>query len=186
MNKKWLLQGLLSLFCFQGSLQAHCQMPCGIYHDDMVYDQIDQYAETMYKGISVMNNSKFDTVRDKNEFMRWVMQKEEASNEAADLILKFFLQQKIKPNEPDTVKRLVCAHNLLCMIVLIKQNTELKFVDEFMEEWDKFKLMFHVEGYECKVEALKLKKRELLKKKLAESEQHSHDHDHEHDHEHSH
>lgn len=146
------------------SLNAHCQMPCGIYHDDMIYDQIDQFVETVYKGISVMNDSKFSTVKEKNEFIRWVMQKEKCCNEAADLILRYFLQQKIAVGEDDTEKRLVSAHKLLFMLMAIKQNTDLDFVKQFNAEWEKFKLMFHREGYECEMEKKEFKEIENLKK----------------------
>lgn len=172
-----------SLSC-AGLLNGHCQMPCGIYHDDMVFDQIDQYVETMYKGITVMNDSKFTTVREKNEFVRWVVQKENASNEAANLLLTYFLQQKIKPGEDDTTKRLTSAHKLLFLLVQIKQNADVQIVETFSTEWEKFKLMFHREGYECDMEKRKLKSIEEKKATAAAEDHHSHDHDHDHDHTH--
>ena len=50
MKKLWMFKAALLTALLLGSnpstLTAHCQMPCGIYHDSMVYDQIDQYAET--------------------------------------------------------------------------------------------------------------------------------------------
>lgn len=156
-----------AFFLFVGSdltLNAHCQMPCGIYHDDMVYDQIDQMVETVYKGISVMNDSKFSTSREKNEFVRWVMQKDKCCNEAAELISGYFLQQKIKPDEDDTVKRLVSAHKLLFMLTAIKQNSDLDFVKQFNAEWEKFKLMFHREGYECEMEKKEFRDLDALRK----------------------
>src|ERR1041384_2280617 len=105
---KQILYSACILTTFSSSqLSAHCQMPCGIYHDDMVYDLIDQYVETMYKGISVINNSKFSTPKEKNEFIRWVMEKDKSSDQTAYLITEYFLQQKIKGGEDDTVKRLV-------------------------------------------------------------------------------
>lgn len=163
-------------------LQAHCQMPCGIYHDAMIYDFIDQYVETMIKATSMLNNSKFETVRDKNEFVRWVIEKEKESDEAAHLITAYFLQQKIKPGEADTAKRIEAAHKLLCLMVAIKQNADMKIVDSFNEEWEKFKLMFHVEGYECKVEQARMKKRQELLQKQLHHDDHPHDHDHDHPH----
>ncbi len=141
-------------------LSAHCQMPCGIYHDEMVYDQIDQYTETMYKGITVMNQNKLESVHDFNDLTRWIMEKEKESNDIAQLINVYFLQQKIKPGEPETAKRLTTAHKLLFLLVAIKQNNDLKFVDQFIKQWEEFKLMFHPEGYECKVEMLKMKKKQ--------------------------
>ena len=181
MKALFLTMGIVSTLSLSSLINAHCQMPCGIYHDDMVYDQIDQYTETMYKGVSVLNDSKFATVKDRNEFVRWVMEKESASDEVASILTKYFLQQKIKPGEPDTTKRIVAVHKLLFLLVAIKQNASLEFVKEFTKEWDQFKLMFHQEGYECLVEEMKLKKEAA---KRMEEEGHSHDHDHDHDHEH--
>lgn len=167
MKTFFLTIGIMGCFHFPADLSAHCQMPCGIYHDDMVYDQVDQYAETMYKGIAVMNDGKFQTSKERNEFVRWAMQKEAASDETASLLTKYFLQQKIKPGEPDTAKRLESLHKLLFLLVAIKQNVDLEFVKEFSEEWDRFKLMFHREGYECQIEQLKLKAFEEKKKQDA-------------------
>lgn len=167
--------GFISAVLMNGQISAHCQMPCGIYHDELVYNQIDQYAETMYKAVAVLNDLHLDDVKEKNDFCRWVMQKENASNEIAEVICKYFLMQKIKPGEDDTAKKLVEAHKLLFGIVQIKQNTDIKFVEKFTEDWEKFKLMFHVEGYECKIDMLRIKKREAEKKKLEEQEKNKQD-----------
>lgn len=170
MNKFFAI-GFSVLTFLTSNLIAHCQMPCGIYHDNMVYDQIDQFVETVYKGITVLNESKFSTVREKNEFVRWVGEKEKSCNEAANLLTVFFLQQKIKPGEEDTVKRLVSAHKLLFLLVAIKQNTDLDFVKQFNEEWEKFKLMFHREGYECMMEKREFQELDALRKSQAEKAQ---------------
>ena len=167
-------------------LLAHCQLPCGIYHDAMVFDQIDQYAETMYKGIAVLNQLKMKSVHDQNEFVRWVMEKENESNEISKVFTFYFLQQKIKPDEPETVKMLKSAHKLLFLLVAIKQNTDLKFVREFVSEWEKFKRMFHIEGYECKTQMSKMKALENSSPNEDSKANHNHnpkDADHQHDHE---
>lgn len=166
--KKFLAIGISALAFYGADLSAHCQMPCGIYHDGMVYDQIDQFVETVYKGITVLNDSKFSTVKERNEFVRWVGEKEKGCCDAADLITVYFLQQKIKPGEDDTVKRLVSAHKLLFLLVAIKQNVDLQYVKEFNEEWEKFKLMFHREGYECEMEKKEFKELEALRKAQGE------------------
>lgn len=166
MLKKIIGTALLSCtLLLQTDLSAHCQMPCGIYHDDMVYDQIDQVVQTVYKAMSMLNELKFDTVQDRATFVRWVMQKEKECDDAAHLITVYFLQQKIKPGDPDSVKKLVCAHKLLCCLVAMKQNTDVKFVMQFNEDWEKFKLMFHREGYECEMEKREFKELEELRKK---------------------
>ena len=169
--------GLFAMLICQGPLSSHCQMPCGIYHDDMVYDQIDQYVETMYKCMSVMNHSKFGDAKERNEYIRWVIQKEKSSDEVAALLTQYFLQQKIKVGEADTIKRLSAVHNLLVDLVVIKQNVDLKFVEDFSTEWEKFKLMFHRVGYECDMEKIRLKQ-DQMKRAAINDLNHTHDHDH--------
>ncbi len=165
-------------------LIAHCQMPCGIYHDEMVYEEIDQYVETMYKGMTVLGENKFSTSHERNEIIRWIYQKEKQSNKAADLIVSYFLQQKIKPGEKDTPQRVISAHRLLFLIVCIKQNTDRQMVKDFSEEWEKFKLFFHREGYECEMEKKRLAK-DAEKRKESSSSAKDHDHTHD-DHTHDH
>jgi nickel superoxide dismutase len=148
----------------------------------MAYDQIDQYIETMYKGITVINDSQFKTPRERNETIRWVMLKDKESDKMAHLITSYFLQQKISLNDPDLTKKLTAAHKLLFLLVTIKQNTDRNIVKDFAAEWDKFKLMFHVEGYECEIQKLKKKRWDEARKHALE---HSHDHQHEGD-EHDH
>ncbi|KIC74650.1 hypothetical protein DB42_AZ00050 [Neochlamydia sp. EPS4] len=200
MKKTILIQGIIALFCHTGSLMAHCQMPCGIYHDELVFNQVDQYIETMYKGITELNNSKFSTPFERNNFIRWVKLKDTASDEIANLITEYFLQQKIKPAEADTPKRLISAHKMLFELTAIKQNVNIKMIEAFADEWENFKQMFHVINYECQIDLIKRRKRERdfqLKdqRKLNDKpssagnppsdEQHEHssaDHDHEHTH----
>jgi nickel superoxide dismutase len=155
----------ISIMSIDNNLTAHCQMPCGIYHDDMVFAQVNQFVETMHKGISVINQSKFVSISDRNEVIRWVMQKDKDSDKMAELILTYFLQQKIKPGEPDTVKKLVAAHHLLFLLVAIKQNADLQMVKDFSKEWDKFKAMFHLEAYECEMQKVRVNKWEKDKAK---------------------
>lgn len=160
-----------------GGLEAHCQMPCGIYHDDMVYDQIDQYVETMVKAIAKIKDNKASTPQERNEVIRWVMTKDKLSDETAELILTYFLQQKIKPGEPDTPKRIAAAHRLLFDLVAIKQTADFKTLSDFAEEWEAFKLMFHIEGYECEMEKKNLKiwdeKRKEYEEKAKQEEDNS-------------
>lgn len=112
----------------------------------------------MVKGISVLETNKFTTLQDRNICVRWIMEKETASDEIASDITTYFLQQKIKPDEPDTAKKVLSAHKMLFLLVAIKQTVDLKVLNDFYQEWESFKLMFHIEGYKCKVSQAKLKK----------------------------
>jgi nickel superoxide dismutase len=198
MKMKYFTLGIATILCRTGYLAAHCQMPCGIYHDEMVFNQVDQYIETMYKGITELNTIKFSNPKERNNFTRWVLLKETASDEMANLITQYFLQQKIKPDEPDTAKRLVSAHKMLFELTAIKQNVDLKMIETFADEWENFKQMFHVMNYECQIDIINRRKRQrdfelknpgekFEEKDKTNGDDHDHDHDHSHgDHDHTH
>lgn len=175
MRRKTLILLAMGMLAFSDCAFSHCQMPCGIYHDDMVFEMIDQYLETMYKATTELGHlQNGTTLKDKNQFVRWVIEKENASNEASKILTEYFLQQKIKPDEEDTPKKLIATHKLLFLIVRIKQNADLECVKSFADEWGKFKLFFHIEGYECEMEKRKLSQWEKIKE--AAEKQHAEEH----------
>lgn len=149
MKKMIFLCSFFVINLYFGEVGAHCQMPCGIYNDQMVYDKIDEYYKTMVKAVSALNDNKFTNLHDRNQFIRWVTQKDKQSDEMADVICTYFLMQKIPPDDEDSFDLVKSAHKLLFLIVAIKQNVDLKIVNEFGKEWDHFKQLFHPE-IECK------------------------------------
>lgn len=169
-----ILQIVTASFLICCGLNAHCQMPCGIYHDDMVYDQVDQYVETMVKAVAKIKDSKNNTPEARNEYVRWIMTKDRLSDQTANLITTYFLMQKIKPDDEDTAKKVVSAHKLLFQIVCIKQTVDFKSVSDFAEEWEKFKLFFHIEGYECAMEKKNLKLWDEKRKEYEEKAKNEH------------
>lgn len=185
MFKQFLFMFVLTLSATPSLLRSHCQMPCGIFYDGVVFDQVDQYIETMVKAINVLQNNEFKTIQDRNTFVRWVIQKENNTNEIANLITTYFLQQKIKPGQENTVDRLVSAHMLLSYLVQIKQSVNGEAVNHFYEEWEKFKEFFPVNGYKSAVDQKKLNKMVQDIEKV-KNDQNEMDHDHSHGDHHSH
>lgn len=150
MYKRLFLSGLIAVFVLSthSKIEAHCQMPCGIYHDQMIYDKIDEFFETMIKAVTAMNNNEFKTSQERNQFIRWVITKEKECDEIAQLISTYFLQQKLKPGDEDSFDLVKSAHKMMFLLVQIKQNSDANIVREFGKEWDHFKELFHPE-IEC-------------------------------------
>lgn len=141
---KKILCGVLLLY--KAFIYSHCQMPCGIYHDQMVYDKVDEYYETMFKAVSALEDNQFSSDENYNQFIRWVMTKEKQSDDTAHLLVEYFLQQKIKPSkDQETLDQVQVIHNLLFMLVQIKQTIDLNIVKRFGKEWEHFKYLFHPE-----------------------------------------
>ena len=49
---------LVFLFALSiGQLSAHCQIPCGIYHDQMVIKGLEEDIETLTKSVNEINTN---------------------------------------------------------------------------------------------------------------------------------
>jgi hypothetical protein len=72
------------------------------------------------------------------------MMKEKMSDEIAELLCTYFLMQKVKPGtDEDTVACVNTIHRLLFLTVQIKQQVNLKVIEEFHDTWHEFKDLFH-------------------------------------------
>lgn len=143
---------LLFLLIAPFTLAAHCQMPCGIYDDQMVYDKITEYYLTMFKAVKTLEHNELKNVDDYNKLVRWIALKDKMSDQTAELLTTYFLQQKLKPIKENR-DLVLSIHKLLFLTVAIKQNVDLGIVKEFGEEWDHFKSLFHPDEV-CKPVAL--------------------------------
>jgi len=134
----FLILGALCLFAASGSVQAHCEIPCGIYDDDMRFDMIDEHIDTIEKSvkkIAALSGDKGSAV-DANQLVRWVGAKENHADQIREIITQYFLTQKLKtPDEKDAgafaayTGQLVLTHKILRTAMKCKQTVDLKNVE---------------------------------------------------------
>lgn len=138
----------LTLTTLTTALFGHCQMPCGIYHDEVVFGRFDEYVETMYKAMDEVQTNPFSTAQEKMNFTRWVDLKERYSNEMTTLFTEYFLQQRLKPENPQIDSLLKNSHRILIDLMKIKQKSDKATVDTFTEDLKVFKehLSSHEKG----------------------------------------
>lgn len=116
------------------SASAHCQIPCGIYDDPARFKALAEHITTIEKSIKEINalsaKSQLSAV-EKNQLVRWVANKESHADEFADIVTKYFLQQRIKPAaagdakaEAAVAKHLSLLHKLLVGAMKCKQNAD--------------------------------------------------------------
>lgn len=127
------------LLFFQGfcshKVLAHCQIPCGIFHDDLVFATLAQNVETLQKadaelGIGTLSN---------NQSIRWILNKEAQADQIAQTMLTYFLQQRVKIEDPKRAEKL----NLIAMICMqcakVKQTIDSKEVAILGKEIEELK-----------------------------------------------
>jgi nickel superoxide dismutase len=120
-----LLIGLLTVFAFISNADAHCEIPCGIYDDQLRTKLIAEHATTIEKSMKqIMELSKAKPVN-YNQLVRWVSHKEAHASEIQHLISQYFLTQRIKPDQKNYTEKLTVLHKMLVAAMKCKQTSEL-------------------------------------------------------------
>jgi nickel superoxide dismutase len=106
---------------------AHCQIPCGIYDDKRVFDELEEHVDTIKRSIEGLKDStsSHDTVR-------WVINKESHAQKIQDQIAEYFFAQRIKAAAKDSANfesyqtSLELAHKIIVAAMKAKQSDEMK------------------------------------------------------------
>lgn len=113
------------------ALQAHCQVPCGIYDDHARVMSMLEDAATVEKAISQINDlaGKKDA-QSQNQMVRWVMNKESHAQSIIETISDYFMTQRVKTSQDDYETRLKHHHAVVLAAMKVKQSTDKKAAKE--------------------------------------------------------
>ena len=133
---KPIYQKLIILFLLlQGSLLAHCQVPCGIYNDAARIVQIQEDFSTIQKAMNKIKElSEQQDATSMNQMTRWILTKEEHASKIQKVVSDYFLTQRIKvktegPEYDLYVKQTISLHQILVSAMKCKQTVDSKNVD---------------------------------------------------------
>ena len=118
-------------------LFPHCQVPCGIYDDVARIVSIHEDIQTIQKSIKMINELSYGetSAKSMNQLVRWVNTKEDHAQHIQDVILNYFLAQRIKPKEKGEkeYKRYVSLTTTCQKIIFYamksKQNSDVSRLD---------------------------------------------------------
>jgi len=115
-------------------LQAHCQIPCGIYNDFARVQSMREDAATVEKSIRlIMELAGKSDAQSQNQLVRWVMNKEVHAQKIITSISDYFLTQRVKPNQQDYAERLKKHHFVIIAAMKAKQNADISVVKSLKE-----------------------------------------------------
>jgi nickel superoxide dismutase len=115
---------------------AHCQIPCGIYDDELRVQLIEEHVTTIEKSMNQIVALGKETPVNYNQLVRWIDNKEQHAQEIQDIVADYFLCQRIK--EPETkegkpweqyVAQLTTLHQIEVAAMKPKQTTDLANVE---------------------------------------------------------
>jgi nickel superoxide dismutase len=116
---------------------SHCEIPCGIYDDQMRISLIEEHIATIEKSMKdIVELSKASPV-DYNQIVRWTMNKDTHADELQHIVSQYFLTQRVKPTTPQDgpkydayIEQVKLLHEMLIVAMKCKQTTDLQNVDK--------------------------------------------------------
>ncbi len=130
--KKILLSSVLAssglLLFVPNTLQAHCQIPCGIYDDSARILAMLEDTTTVLKSMKLIAElaGKKDA-QSQNQMARWVMNKEKHAQKIISTVSDYFLTQRVKTSQKDYLERLTKHHAVIVAAMKAKQNADTKY-----------------------------------------------------------
>lgn len=107
---------------------AHCQIPCGIYDDQMRIHMMEEHVATIEKSMKMIEANE-----NQNQTVRWVNNKEKHADELTQIVTYYFLTQRIKPGMDKYEENLKVLHEIMIYSMKAKQTTDLKNVEKLNE-----------------------------------------------------
>ena len=102
--KRWTLLTLV-VAAIVGSpvlVEAHCQIPCGIYDDELRVQLIEEHIGTVEKSMQQIIALGKEQPVNMNQLVRWIDNKEQHAQEIQDIVTAYFMAQRVKPKAENT------------------------------------------------------------------------------------
>jgi nickel superoxide dismutase len=110
---------------------AHCEIPCGIYGDQMRIHMLREHISTIEKSMRSIETLAGESKPNWNQLNRWIANKEKHADEVQEIVTQYFMTQRVKvPSTTDKAsagkytKQLTLLHQLLVTAMKMKQTTD--------------------------------------------------------------
>ncbi|MBN1224037.1 MAG: superoxide dismutase [Candidatus Aminicenantes bacterium] len=149
--KKVMILGLLPvmLAMIKPTVFSHCEVPCGIYNDEMRFTMIEEHITTIEKAMTEIAALSKEDPRNMNQIVRWIMNKEQHADDIQHIISQYFLTQRLKLVDKEDskaanelIQKLTFCHEILVFAMKTKQTTDLASVESLKAAVSNFKSVY--------------------------------------------
>ena len=134
---------------FTKTAAAHCEVPCGIYNDELRIELIKEHIQTIEKAMNQINEIQNSESINYNQLVRWINTKEKHAELIQEIADQYFLTQRVKFAEPadgDKYKKymdqLTYLHQLIVYSMKAKQSTDLKNIENLNNSLSHFEIAY--------------------------------------------
>jgi nickel superoxide dismutase len=110
---------------------AHCEIPCGIYGDQLRIHMLREHVSTVEKSMRSIERLGKQSAPNWNQLTRWISNKDDHAAKIQHIVTQYFMTQRIKlPAAGDKVaaakyaSQLGLLHELLVTAMKMKQTTD--------------------------------------------------------------
>ncbi len=131
------------------TVSAHCEVPCGIYNDELRIELISEHIQTIEKAMNQINEIQSSETINYNQLVRWISTKEKHAKLIQEIADQYFLTQRVKFADPTDkekydkyINQLTYLHQLIVYSMKAKQSTDLKQVENLKNALAKFEVSY--------------------------------------------
>lgn len=141
MNRRFLqiiTCGLFGILFLATQAMGHCEIPCGIYDDEMRIEILRENITTIEKSMNQINALEKKPAENANQLTRWVVNKEKHADDLQEIVSQYFMTQRLRPDAKNYLSKLQILHEMLLAAMKSKQTTDLEHPKQLRELVDQF------------------------------------------------
>ncbi len=139
---------MLSLISVKSSM-AHCEVPCGIYQDELRVALIKEHIQTIEKAMTKIAELQQAEVIDYNQLVRWINTKEDHATKIQHIAEQYFLTQRVKSVSAEDkekhdkyVAQLSSLHQLIVYAMKAKQGIDKANIEKMTKSLGLFETAY--------------------------------------------
>jgi nickel superoxide dismutase len=136
---KLLILVTISALISASRISAHCEIPCGIYDDELRIKTIAEHIVTIEKSMKQITSLSEDNPVNYNQLVRWISNKDSHADEIQHIVSQYFMTQRIKPETVNYTEKLKTLHGLIISAMKCKQTNDVTHVERLrtlLKEFD--------------------------------------------------
>ena len=122
---KYIAAFVLITGTFVSQALAHCQIPCGVYTDEMRFTMLEEDFQTIEKAMNQINTLSDEKAPDLAKVTRWTMAKEQHAGNVQKIVTEYFMTQRIKLDAENYEAKIRTLHAMLISAMKCKQGTDV-------------------------------------------------------------
>ena len=129
--------GCVLVACWVARPSAHCEIPCGIYHDELRIELVREHIQTIEKSMGQIAELSKASPINYNQLVRWIDNKEDHAGKIQEIVWQYFMTQRVKLVDPGDkaayekyVEQISLLHAMLIQAMKAKQTIDMEPVEK--------------------------------------------------------